>query len=83
MRKVLMSAAAIADYLSQVAPVPFSPEFKFGNQINEAVLRFTGTIKDGEIEITRERDEIRNAGNAGASFSRPGKLTFKLKRLLQ
>jgi hypothetical protein len=52
-----------------------------GNQINEAVLRFTGTLKDGEIEITREREELRNAGNAGASFSRPGKQTFRLKRL--
>ena len=52
-----------------------------GNQINESVLRFTGVLKDGEIEITRERDEVRNAGNTGASFSRAAKLTFKLKRL--
>ena len=52
-----------------------------GNQINESVLRFTGTLKDGEIEITREREELRNAGNSGASFSRAAKLTFKIKRL--
>lgn len=52
-----------------------------GNQINQAVLRFTGTLKDGEIEITREREELRNAGNSGTSFSRPGKQTFRLKRL--
>jgi len=52
-----------------------------GNQINESVLRFTGTMKDGEIEITREREELRNAGNSGASFSRAVKLTFKIKRL--
>jgi len=51
------------------------------NQINQAVLRFTGTLKDGEIEITREREELRNAGNSGTSFSRPGKQTFRLKRL--
>ncbi len=53
-----------------------------GNQINESVLRFTGTLKDGEIEITREREELRNAGNSGASFSRAAKLTFKIKRLM-
>ena len=52
-----------------------------GNQINESVLRYSGTLKDGEIELNREREELRNAGNAGASFSRPGKLTFRLKRL--
>src|SRR3989442_12412359 len=51
-----------------------------GNQINESVLRFTGTLKDGEIEITREREELRNAGNSGASFSRAAKTTFKIKR---
>ena len=52
-----------------------------GNEINQAVLRFTGTIKDGEIEITREREEIRAAGNSGAAFARPGTQTFRLKRL--
>ena len=52
-----------------------------GNEINESVFRFTGTIKDGEIELTREREEIRAAGNSGAAFARPGSQTFKLKRL--
>ena len=52
-----------------------------GNEINESVLRFTGVWKDGEIEITRDRQEIRNAGNSGAGFSRPGAMTFKVKRL--
>jgi hypothetical protein len=52
-----------------------------GNEINEVVFRFTGTIKDGEIELTRERQEMRNAGNAGAAFSRAAALTFKIKRL--
>jgi hypothetical protein len=53
-----------------------------GNQINESVLRFTGIMKDGEIEMTREREELRNAGNSGASFSRATKLTFKIKRMM-
>ncbi len=52
-----------------------------GNEINQAVLRFTGTLKEGEIEITREREEIRAAGNSGAAFARPGAQTFRLKRL--
>ncbi len=52
-----------------------------GNEINQAVLRFTGTLKDGEIEITREREEIRAAGNSGAAFAKPGAQTFRLKRL--
>ncbi len=52
-----------------------------GNEINQAVLRFTGTLKDGGIEITREREAVRAAGNAGASVERPGKQTFNLKRL--
>ena len=52
-----------------------------GNEINESVFRFTGTLKDGEIEITREREEIRAVGNAGAAFARPGAQTFQLKRL--
>jgi hypothetical protein len=52
-----------------------------GNEINESVFKYTGTIKDGEIEISREREEIRAVGNAGAAFARPGAQTFKLKRL--
>jgi molecular chaperone HtpG len=33
----LMSPHAIADYLAQVAPVPFSPDFKFGTEIEAAL----------------------------------------------
>ena len=52
-----------------------------GNEINESVFRYTGTLRDGEIEITREREEVRAAGNSGAAFARPGSQTFRLKRL--
>jgi hypothetical protein len=52
-----------------------------GNEINQAVFRFTGTLKDGEIEITREREEVRAAGNSGAAYARPGSQTIKIKRL--
>ncbi|MBL8176444.1 MAG: hypothetical protein JNK48_17345 [Bryobacterales bacterium] len=57
-------------------------EEQAGNQINETRLRFTGTLKDGEIELTRERESSRNAGNGGEVQSRNNtKLTFRLKRL--
>lgn len=52
-----------------------------GNEINQSLFRFTGTFKDGEIEITREREEIRAAGNSGTAFAKPGTQTFRLKRL--
>lgn len=35
----LMSPSAIAEYLSQVAPVPFSPAFKFGAELTAALER--------------------------------------------
>ena len=52
-----------------------------GNEINQVLFRFTGTLKDGEIEITRDREEVRSAGNSGAAFARPGSQTIRLKRL--
>ena len=53
-----------------------------GNEISETVFRFTGVVKDGEIEIKRERQGIRNVLNAGAGFARQGaELIFKIKRL--
>jgi hypothetical protein len=52
-----------------------------GNEINESVFRFTGVFKDGAIEMTRERQEMRNVSNAGAAVSRAGNLTFLIKRL--
>src|SRR3982074_1322661 len=36
-----------------------------GNQINQTRLRFNGSLKSGEIELTREREGATNAGNGG------------------
>lgn len=44
----LLNSVAIADYLAQVAPVPFSPDFRFGAEIM-AALR--GTVTLGEFEL--------------------------------
>jgi hypothetical protein len=53
-----------------------------GNQINDTQLRFTGVLKDGELEITREREASTNAGNGGGvQFRGNTKTNFKLKRL--
>lgn len=55
-----------------------------GNQINDSRLRFTGNLKNGEMELTRERESTTNAGNAGTSATKAGRApttTFKLKRL--
>ncbi|MFD2262825.1 ATP-binding protein [Lacibacterium aquatile] len=47
----LMGANAIAEYLSQVAPVPFSPEFRFGAQITAALKPY---VDLSELEIRIE-----------------------------
>lgn len=63
----LMTPSAIAEYLGQVAPVPFSPEFRFGADIT-AALR---SILDlGELEV-------RISGVEGLVY-RPHRNTFAI-----
>lgn len=38
-RDQLTSPSAVSAYLSQVAPVPFAPDFRFGNDITEALSK--------------------------------------------
>ena len=53
----LMNTEAIRDYLSQVAPVPFSPSFKFGKKIEEQMSREVplGTV---QIHLNQEEQPI-------------------------
>ena len=44
----LMSPLAISEYLSQVSPVPFSPAFRFGPELDEALSRH---LELGELDI--------------------------------
>lgn len=44
----LMSPASVEEYLGQVGPVPFSPEFRFGAQLREALAP---VVELGELEI--------------------------------
>ncbi|MBM3724705.1 MAG: hypothetical protein FJW40_04690 [Acidobacteria bacterium] len=53
-----------------------------GNQINDTRYRYEGVLKDGELELTRERVASTNAGNGGdVQFRGNTKQTIKLKRL--
>lgn len=53
-----------------------------GNQINETRVRFTAVFKDGELEVTRQREASTNAGNkGGVQFRGESKQTFKLRKL--
>lgn len=61
-----------------------------GNEINEVRLSYTGTWKDGELELTRERLSARNAGNRGEGrIQRPNTNNarptppIRLKRLIR
>lgn len=46
----LMDPASVSDYLSQVAPVPFSPDFEFGSDIL-AALRAATAVAEIDIRI--------------------------------
>lgn len=46
---LLLNRDAISLYLSQVAPVPFSPEFSFGDEIRANLVDHLGEL--GEVEI--------------------------------
>uniref|UniRef100_UPI000A1147F2 molecular chaperone Hsp90 n=1 Tax=Ensifer aridi TaxID=1708715 RepID=UPI000A1147F2 len=50
----LMSPAAVEDYLAQVAPVPFAPEFRFGPEIRAALAP---AVDLGELTIRIEGTE--------------------------
>ena len=55
-----------------------------GNQINETRTRFTGRFyENGELELTRERESSKNAGNGGAAEQKEKapRQTFRVKRL--
>ncbi|MCX6599504.1 MAG: hypothetical protein NTV70_24380 [Acidobacteria bacterium] len=54
-----------------------------GNQINTARIRFTGKVKDGVMDLMREREASIDAINGANADQRPTpKVSFQLKRLL-
>jgi hypothetical protein len=53
-----------------------------GNQINDTRLRFTGSLKNGVLELVRDRESSTIAGNSGGVFQRSSpKQIIKLKRI--
>ena len=65
----LITPAAVSEYLSQVAPVPFSPEFSFGAEITAAmrtVMRPTDLhihVAGSETPLYRPHRDTFDAGN--------------------
>ena len=58
-------------------------EEQAGNEIMISRLKFTGTFKDGEMELTREREKATIVGSgAEMKFRTNVPVTFKLKRLI-
>ncbi len=53
----LLNAQAVEDYLSQVAPVPFHPDFRFANEIS-ATLRAHVSLGDVHIHVNGSQDPI-------------------------
>lgn len=53
----LMTPSAIAEYLGQVAPVPFSPEFRFGANIS-AALRAVLDLGELEVRISGMQEPV-------------------------
>ena len=71
----LMSPLAISEYLSQVAPVPFSPTFRFGAELEEALSRHVDLgnldirIEDADEPIYRpHRDSFSVGGKQQITF---------------
>jgi len=60
---LLLNEKVVAHYLSQVAPVPFSPEFSFGAQIERKLAASTNRhplelVVAGEKQLRPHRDEM-------------------------
>ena len=51
---VLMDSTAVQKYLEQIAPIPFSPEFSYGTQIEEMLKP---NVNLGNVEITINEGE--------------------------
>src|SRR6202022_4382945 len=64
----LLNPNAVYAYLAQVAPVPFSPDFSYGDQI-EAALRSVVNLTNLDIRISSIQDPVyrphRNSLNLG------------------
>ena len=74
----LMSPLAISEYLSQVAPVPFSPAFKFGTEISKALSRH---VDMGGLDIRIDGADEPIYRPHRDSFSSDGKQSINFESL--
>ena len=71
----LISTLAITEYICQVAPVPFSPEFKFGTKISQ-VLSSHMDLGELEIRINKADEPIYRPHRNSMEFSEKSILNF-------
>lgn len=57
-KDTLLNRDAIALYLAQVAPVPFSPAFTFGAQIREQLAQYLGDLGEVHIHIDGAQEPV-------------------------
>lgn len=68
--------------LGELVTFTVNAQEQTGNQINESRIRFTGRLKDGEMELIRERETSTNAGNGGSvKVQANSKQICRLKRV--
>lgn len=76
----ITEGSVLGDEVSFVA----TAQEQFGNEIINTRLKFTGSFKDGELELTRQRDGATTAGNGDGAQLRANanaKITFRVKKL--
>ncbi|MBX3516060.1 MAG: ATP-binding protein [Rhodospirillales bacterium] len=72
----LMSPSAISEYLSQVAPVPFSPAFRFRGEITEALSRHVD-VGGLDIRIDGADEPVYRPHRNGFSFDDKQNINFE------
>lgn len=72
----LLGAEDVADYLAQIAPVPFHPDFRFGSQITEQLKAHSGFSEarltiNGGAPVTRAHRDAVDLGGRMSEFEEP------------
>jgi molecular chaperone HtpG len=57
-KDTLLNRDAISQYLGQVGPVPFSPEFKFADQIREHLIQHSVVLGEIHIHIDNAEEPV-------------------------
>ncbi|MEP7366663.1 MAG: hypothetical protein ABI972_25685 [Acidobacteriota bacterium] len=58
-------------------------EEQSGNEINDSVVRYTGKLVNGELELSIDRESSTRAGSgAGVRTREAPRVTFRLKKLM-